>query len=283
MKNKKKTVRNAIVLTLAAALLVTATVFTTLAYLVSTAKVSNVFTVGDVTIEMFETKVEADGHISGGHTSETHTPGYKPTSKKTADTNTYPIVPGGTYCKDPTIYINANSAETILFVKTRNQIANIETTDASQTMKQQMINNGWQRVAKMSNGDWIYVFVGTGSTAGTENNAAFIIPKKDYVQAFDLFNQFTIDKECNLEQYKLAQGAAVTLTAYAIQADGFTTVDPATQQKCVTKANVIAAWNAIVDKVSYEDSANKIESYTVEESTTTPEATTPDSGEEGNG
>jgi hypothetical protein len=285
MKNKKKTVRNAIVLTLAAALLVTATVFTTLAYLFSTAEVSNVFTVGDVTIEMFESKVGPDGHISGGHTSETHTPGYEPTDKKTANANTYPIVPGGTYCKDPTVYINANSAETILFVKTRNQIANIETTDASQTMKQQMINNGWQRVAKMSNGDWIYVFIGTGLTAGTENNAAFIIPKKDYVQAFDLFNQFTIDKDCNLEQYKLAKEAAVTLTAYAIQADGFTTTTTVEGEtvEYVSKDNVIAAWNAIVDKVSYKDGANEIESYTVEESTTTPEETTPDSGEGDNG
>lgn len=270
MKNKKKTVRNAIVLTLSAALLVTATVFTTLAYLVSTAKVSNVFTVGDVTIEMYETKVEADGHISGGQTITSNAPGYIPTNKKTSGTNTYPIVPGGTYDKDPTLYVNPKSAETILFVKTRNQISNIETTDASKTMKNQMKNNGWQRVAKMSNGDWIYVFVGNAADAYA-NAAAYIVPKSENVQAFDLFNTFTIDKNCNLELYKLAEGAAVTLTAYAIQADGFTTTTTVNGEtvEYVSKDNVIAAWNAIVSKVSYE-SGNEISGYTSEETTTTP-------------
>lgn len=274
MKNKKKTVRNAIVLTLAAALLVTATVFTTLAYLVSTAKVSNVFTVGDVTIEMYETKVDTTGHIPGGQTSTTHTPGYKPTEKKTSDTNTYPIVPGGTYDKDPTLYVNPNSAKTILFVKTRNQISNIETTDATSTMKNQMKNNGWQRVAKMANGDWIYVFVGN-ATIAYPDAAAYVVPTSNDVQAFDLFNTFSIDKNCNLELYKLAQGAAVTLTAYAIQADGFTTTatvndgENTRTVEYVSKDNVIAAWNAIVSKVSYE-SGNGISGYTPDETTTTP-------------
>lgn len=257
MKVNKKTIRNAIVLTLAAVVLVTATVFTTLAYLVSTAKVSNVFTVGDVTIEMYETKVSSDGKFPDGYVANNNTPGYEPNSKKKADTNTYAIVPGGNYFKDPTIYVNPNSAETILFVKARNQIGEIETKDAPKTMKEQMIDNGWRRVAQMSNGDWLYVFVGDGS------NAAAIIPKSPKVQAFDLFTEFSIDPSCNLEQYKLAQGAAVTLTAYAIQADGFNT------NGVVSKGDVVEAWNAIVSKVSYE-AGNDISEYIEETTNDTP-------------
>ena len=247
MKIKKNTLRNSIILTLAAIVLVTATVFTTLAYLVSTAKVSNVFTVGDVTLKMYETPVDTNGkHLSG--------------AGKTSDTNSYKIVPGGTYDKDPTIFVAAGSTDSILFVKTRNQISTIETKEAGKTMREQMEKNGWQRVAQMTNGDWIYVYVGKDAPAVAEQ-AALIITQSTSEQTFPLFTEFSIDKNCNIDNYKLANGAAVTLTAYAIQADGFTTTATVNNEtvEYVSKKNVIDAWNAIVDKVPYEESGNKIE------------------------
>jgi len=237
----KKLIKNTIILTLAAITLVTATVLTTVAYLVSTAKVSNVFTVGDVTIEMYESHVDANGHKIP----------LAPGAKKSADTNSYAIVPGGTYDKDPTIYIKPDSAETILFVKTRNQISNIEIPEnndlGKKTMRQQMEENGWIRVAQTSIGDWIYVYAGDPSDNNETTAYAEVIGKSSEVITIDLFETFTIDPNCNTEEYKLAQGAAVTLTAYAIQADGFSTLE-----NQVSKTDVIKAWNAIVGKVSYE-------------------------------
>ncbi|MBE6779929.1 MAG: hypothetical protein E7545_03010 [Ruminococcaceae bacterium] len=242
----KKLIRNIIVLTLAAVVLVTTTVFTTMAYLLSTAKVSNVFTVGNVAIEMFETAVGPDGKQPVG---------YNPNAKKTADTNSYHILPGETYWKDPTVYIKAGSADTLLFVKARNQIANIETTEAGKTMKDQMEENGWRRVAQTSIGDWIYVYAGENFDYNNSDNfAQIIIPKATEDTPIDLFQTFTIDKACNEEAYKLAQGAAVTITAYAIQGGTFHD-----DNNNVSKQNVVDAWNAIVDKVAYE-AGNKISS-----------------------
>ncbi len=84
----KKLIRNIIVLTLAAVVLVTTTVFTTVAYLLSTAKVSNVFTVGNVSIEMYESPVTSDGE---------YVDGFNPlTDRKNADTNSYHILLGET-------------------------------------------------------------------------------------------------------------------------------------------------------------------------------------------
>ncbi len=234
----KKLIRNIIVLTLAAVVLVTTTVFTTMAYLLSTAKVSNVFTVGNVAIEMFETAVGPDGQKPAN---------YDPSAKKTADTNSYHILPGETYWKDPTVYIKAGSADTLLFVKARNQIANIETTEAGKTMKDQMEANGWRRVAQTSIGDWIYVYAGGALTDGVDATFGSIIPASDEEQKKDLFQTFTIDKACNEEAYKLAQGAAVTITAYAIQGGTFHD-----DNNNVSKQNVVDAWNAIVSKVAYE-------------------------------
>ena len=244
----KKTIRNAIILTLAAVVLVVATVFTTMAYLVSTAKVSNVFTVGDVTIEMYESPVNENGKI------------VNPVAvgeKKTADTNTYAIKPGGTYDKDPTIYVNPGSTECYLFVKARNQIANIEipatNTLGKKTMRAQMEENGWKRIGKTAIGDWIYVYTGDATADNDTDAFAQLIKSMDTVQSFDLFNNFTIDPNCNNDKYKLAQGAAVTITAYAIQTEGFIGANDE-----VSKENVIKAWNAIVDKVDYEDDNSKL-------------------------
>ncbi|MBO5200664.1 MAG: hypothetical protein J6B93_05220 [Clostridia bacterium] len=245
----KKTIRNAIILTLAAVVLVVATVFTTMAYLVSTAKVSNVFTVGDVTIEMYESPVDEDGKI------------VNPVAvgeKKTADTNTYAIKPGGTYDKDPTVYVNPGSTECYLFVKARNQIDNIEykegTIDAGNaSMKTQMVANGWKRIGKTAIGDWIYVYTGDAADDNDTDAFAQFIESMDTVQSFDLFKNFTIDPNCNNDKYKLAQGAAVTITAYAIQTEGFIGANDE-----VSKENVIKAWNAIVDKVDYEGENSKL-------------------------
>ena len=151
----KKTIRNAVVLTLAAIILVTGSVLTTMAYLLSSAKVSNVFTIGNVQIEMFESPVTAEGK---------YVDGFKEGDRKTADTNSYRLVPGTTYIKDPTIYIKQGSEPSLLFAKIKNQITNLEVDPAdatTMTMREQMEENGWIRIGKGKNGDWIYLFTGT--------------------------------------------------------------------------------------------------------------------------
>lgn len=78
-----------------ALLLVAASVFGTMAYLTSTDTVTNTFTVGKVKITLDEAKVDADG---------------KPvTPAERVKGNSYKLLPGHTYTKDPTVTVEAGS------------------------------------------------------------------------------------------------------------------------------------------------------------------------------
>ena len=87
MKTKSK----ALLLTLCAVLLVAASVLGTMAYLTSSAEVKNTFTVGKVEIKLDEAKVNADGIPEEG------------ADRVTA--NSYKLMPGTTYTKDPTVTV----------------------------------------------------------------------------------------------------------------------------------------------------------------------------------
>lgn len=94
MKTKSK----ALLLTLCAVLLVAASVLGTMAYLTSTAKVENTFTVGKVEIKLDETDVT------------------NPTGPR-VQANSYKLMPGTTYTKDPTVTVKAGSEESYVRMK----------------------------------------------------------------------------------------------------------------------------------------------------------------------
>ena len=99
MKTKSK----ALLLTLCAVLLVAASVLGTMAYLTSTDTVTNTFTVGKVEIKLDEAKVNADGIPVEG------------AARVTA--NSYKLMPGTTYTKDPTVTVKAGSEESYVRMK----------------------------------------------------------------------------------------------------------------------------------------------------------------------
>lgn len=99
MKTKSK----ALLLTLCAVLLVAASVLGTMAYLTSTDTVTNTFTVGKVEIKLDEAKVNADGIPEEG------------AARVTA--NSYKLMPGTTYTKDPTVTVKAGSEEAYVRMK----------------------------------------------------------------------------------------------------------------------------------------------------------------------
>ena len=99
MKTKSK----ALLLTLCAVLLVAASVLGTMAYLTSSAEVKNTFTVGKVEIKLDEAKVTADGIPVEG------------AARVTA--NSYKLMPGTTYTKDPTVTVKAGSEESYVRMK----------------------------------------------------------------------------------------------------------------------------------------------------------------------
>ena len=107
-----KTRSKALLLTLCAVLLVTASVLGTLAFLTSTDGVENTFTVGSVNITLDEAKVKTDGTPVEGAAR--------------VKANEYHLLPGHTYTKDPTVTVKDGSESAYVRLKvTFNNAANI--------------------------------------------------------------------------------------------------------------------------------------------------------------
>ena len=189
MKAKK-----VLALVLCAALLVAGSVAATLAYLTSkTEVVTNTFSVGNVTITLDETDVDVYGKKDGD-------------SRVTE--NTYKLIPGHNYLKDPTIHVKKGSEECWLFVKVVDEIAAIQ--DAT-TVADQMAENGWEKLTGEEN-VWFY---NTKVDARTAENDVDV----------DIFGEFTIKNDAQLfdaEDNAIYAGKTITVQAYAVQADGFT-------------------------------------------------------------
>jgi predicted ribosomally synthesized peptide with SipW-like signal peptide len=184
---------------LALVLVIALSVAGTYAYLTSQASVKNTFTVGNVSITMDETDVD--------------------NSTPNADrdvANAYKLIPGTTYTKDPIIHVAANSEKCYLFVKVDNNIANAETNEAGKTVADQLTANGWDLVESQTN---IYVYKATVNGGDNVN----------------VFKSFTVSKDISNEALaNAANGKTITVTAYAVQKDGFD--------------NALAAWNATFGK-----------------------------------
>lgn len=98
-----KTRSKALLLTLCAVLLVTASVLGTLAFLTSTDEVKNTFTVGSVNITLDEAKVKTDGTPVEGAAR--------------VKANEYHLLPGHTYTKDPTVTVKNGSESAYVRLK----------------------------------------------------------------------------------------------------------------------------------------------------------------------
>lgn len=178
--------KKGLVLALCAALLVVATVFSTAAFLTSQDQVTNTFTVGNVKIALDEAKVDEYGLV---------TP-----DVPRVQANAYKLIPGRTYTKDPTVHVGANSEDCWLFVKVENGLSAIEAA-GNTTIAAQMTANGWTAVAGASN---VYAY-------------------KDIVTAsqnIPVFGSFSIATTAQTAGY---EDTVVSVTAYAVQADGFAT------------------------------------------------------------
>lgn len=172
-----------------AVLLVVGSIAGTIAYLTSTQTVTNTFTVGDVTITMTETDV--DGSTSG----------QAGTGRDVA--NTYKLIPGKTYTKDPVIYVGADSESCYLFVKITNGMAAIETDEEAKTVIGQMKEKGW---VAFNAAEGVY-YKTTAVNAGAE---------------VSVFDTVTVSGTVNNTTLATYDASELKVVAYAIQAEGLT-------------------------------------------------------------
>ena len=213
-----KTRSKALLLTLCAVVLVIATVFGTMAYLTSTDEVQNTFTVGQVKITLDEAKVNPDGTLV-----------YKEDGQTPVDrvsTNSYKLLPGHTYNKDPMVTVLKGSEPsyvkmTFTFSKA-NELDAIFAPDGANLTS---IFNGYNAT------NWI----GKGNTKdAAANTRTYEFWYKETVDAPDadvaldaLFDSITVPGEITNEQLATIEGMTITVNAYAIQADGFANAEAA--------------------------------------------------------
>ncbi len=187
----KTTTTKILGLILAAVLLVCATVMGTLAYLSDTDTVTNTFTVGNVAITLDEAPVDLGGTVIPGDRVKE---------------NTYKLIPGHSYTKDPTVHVDDASEDCWLFVTVTNEIAAIE--GGSEKVADQMKTLGWTLV---------------DGTADTYAYATVVSAGADVT----VFETFTVDGTVDGNTLAAYADKQITVTAIAIQADGLATAGEA--------------------------------------------------------
>lgn len=184
----------------------------TIAYLTSTDEVVNTFTVGNVQIKLDEAKVNPDGTIV-------------PNADR-VKANSYKLIPGHTYNKDPMVTVLEGSEEsyikmTVTFSNSRELDAIFASNGADLTS----IFNGYD------NTNWIYKGNTEDTTANTRTyefwyKEPVAAPTAD--EALDpLFDSITVPGAITNAQLATIADMTITVNAYAIQADGFADADAA--------------------------------------------------------
>lgn len=188
----------------------------TIAYLTSTDSVVNTFTVGNVRIKLDEAKVNPDGTPVQG--------------ADRVKANSYKLIPGHIYTKDPMVTVLSGSEES--FIKMTVTFSNSAELDA-------IFDPTGADLLRIFNGydsaNWTY----KGNTKDiTANTRTYEFWYKETVAATDadvaldaLFDSITVPGTITNTQLGTIENMTITVNAYAIQADGF-------------EGNAEAAWTA---------------------------------------
>ena len=200
MKKKLMTV-------LALVLVIAMSVAGTYAYLTSADEVVNTFTVGDVQIKLDEAAANADGSLIEG--------------AERVKANSYKLLPGHTYNKDPMVTVLKGSESS--YVKMTVTFTKAAELDAI------FAPNGGANMISIFNGydsaNWIYKGNTEDTTANTRTyefwyKEAVAAPDAD-VALDALFDSITVPGNITNTQLATIEGMTITVNAYAIQADGF--------------------------------------------------------------
>jgi len=204
--------------------LVCSAAFGTIAYLTSTAEVTNTFTVGDVKITVDESDVTEDGKPIDGAPRVT--------------ANSYHLMPNVTYTKDPTMTVTAGSDESyvrmIVTIDKMSELKSIFTElkemypdeDTFQTFLPQNHVNGW------GSDTWIAKPMKEDAT-----NNCFVLefryketvkPEGGNDLVLDaLFDSITVPGQLLNRHVEQLNGMQIKVYGHAIQATGFASEDAA--------------------------------------------------------
>lgn len=208
MKSKKKV----FVTVLCAVLLVAASVLGTMAYLTSNDEVVNTFTVGNVQIKLDEAKANTDGSLVA--------------NADRVKANSYKLLPGHTYNKDPMVTVLKGSESSYVKMTVTFSHANeLDAIFAPNGANMTSIFNGYDR------SNWIYKENVKDTAANTRTYEFWYketVAAPDGDVALDaLFDSITVPGSIDNADLKSIAGMTITVNAYAIQADGFANAEEA--------------------------------------------------------
>lgn len=218
MNNKSK----ALLLVLCAVALVAATVFGTLAYLTDTESATNTFTVGQVGLTLDEAPVGEDGIAVEGDRVKA---------------NSYDLMPGHTYDKDPMVTMDAGSEAAYVRMMVKVNMTQLQKAFPKEKFADFYVGDIFllQNLCLDKDGSntwnddiWEY-FTYHADTQTYEfrykpNNG--IVPKGTTVLD-PLFTKITVPGLINNAQLAELDKTEIVITAHAIQADGFDNADAA--------------------------------------------------------
>lgn len=241
---KAKTKTKALLMSLCAVLLVAASVLGTMAYLTDSKDVKNTFTVGNVSIDLDEAKVNTDGTVVTG--------------ADRVKTNSYKLLPGHTYTKDPTVTVLAPSVESYVRMKVtfnnasqiialctdpefEGEVTGVENAFPLIRMVKFMEANAakWDGIIpdNMVETDEMLAQTRYFVEDKTNNTLTYYFYYKETVKAptadvkdvklATLFDSIKVPEWATGDQLKALQGFEINVVAEAIQADGFANADAA--------------------------------------------------------
>lgn len=211
-----KSAKKFIIIALALVLVITATVAGTLAWLTSKDEVVNTFTVGKVKITLDEAEVDEYGNPIR--------------AANRVKENTYRLIPGQTYVKDPTVTVKAGSEESyIRMLVTINKYSTLKAVFGDNFLPQNYVNGTWD--------DTVWVYEKTTENADDTITYEFryhttvsTANLTDDVVLPALFTEFalpgTVTGE-DLEALNAGDALEISVVAHAIQKLGFENEDDA--------------------------------------------------------
>ena len=175
----------------------------------TTDTVTNTFTVGKVEIALDESATDAYGVVDQDAARKD--------GSQDKEGNSYKLIPGHTYVKDPTVHVLADSEKCWLFVKVVNGISGIEDADGK-IASQITATNGWEELEGVSG---VYYKIAEAN----DSDAAVDYP---------VFGTFTIDESVTANGLQaVTSDTFVTVKAFAVQYEG--------------SADAAAAWEKVPD------------------------------------
>ena len=212
-----KTRSKALLLTLCAVLLVTASVLGTMAFLTSNDEVVNTFSVGSVAIKLDEAKANTDGTLVAG--------------ADRVKANSYKLLPGHTYTKDPTIHVDAASED--CFIRAKVTLTNAKEWIAIAT---KYADNKVENIIQGTNDDIWWVSQPAVDTANNTVTYTFVYKNESHTDELGkriwtkadgtdlvLFDKIVMPDNLTNDELKGVGNSTITVVAEAIQADGFET------------------------------------------------------------